>query len=158
EIGFEKTLVIAAGDEANFLRVGLLGDQEAMLAGDLTHLGLGHVAKGKQGPAQLVLRKAKEEVSLVLRPVGGPLQQPATELIVKDNLGIVSGSNLIGANLLRHNKKLIKLQVIVAEAARDGRASCQILFNEGPDDVAFKTLFVVNHVIRNAKGLGDPAG
>src|SRR5579859_3362609 len=62
--------------------------------------------------------------------------------------------NLSSANLLRHNKQLIKLQVIVAEAARDGRTPRQILFNERPHDIALKSLLVIDHVVRNAKRFG----
>ncbi len=65
EIGFEKALVVAAGDEADFLRVGLLGDRQAVLAGKFAHLRLGHAAEREQSAAQLFLRKAKEEIGLV---------------------------------------------------------------------------------------------
>ena len=41
EIGGEELLVVAAGDEADLLRVGLLGEGEAALARDLADLGLG---------------------------------------------------------------------------------------------------------------------
>ena len=77
EIGFEKTLVVAAGDEADFLRVGLFGDHQAVLAGEFAHLRLGHAAEREQSAAQLLLREAEEEVSLVFGFVGWALQQPA---------------------------------------------------------------------------------
>src|SRR5216684_3694033 len=48
--------------------------------------------------------------------------------------------------------------VIVAEAARDGRASGEILGDEGADDVALEALFVIDHVVRNADVLGYAAG
>jgi hypothetical protein len=83
EIGFEKALVVAAGDEADFLRVGLFGNHEVVLAGQFAHLGLGHAAERKQGAAQLLLRQAKEEISLVFGFVGRTLQQPAVPLLVK---------------------------------------------------------------------------
>ena len=56
EIGFEKALVVAAGDETNFLRVGLFGDHQLVLAGKFAHLRLGHAAEREQGPTQLLLR------------------------------------------------------------------------------------------------------
>ena len=49
EIGGKKLLVIAAGDKADFLRVGLFGELEAMLTRNFAHLRLGHVAERKQG-------------------------------------------------------------------------------------------------------------
>src|SRR5208282_381001 len=47
KIGLEKALVVTAGDEADFLRVGLFGDYEMVLAGEFAHLGLGHAAEWK---------------------------------------------------------------------------------------------------------------
>ena len=78
-------------------------------------------------------------------------------MLVKDDLGIVAGGNLIGANLLCHNKKLVKLQVIVAEAARDRRAPGKILLDERPHHIALKALFVIDHVVGDAEGLGHAA-
>src|SRR5208282_3565890 len=122
EVGFEKTLVVATRDEAYFLRVGLFGNHEMVLAGEFAHFRLGHASEREQGAAQLLLRQAEEEVSLVFTFVGWSLQQPAAALLIKDDLGVMASGNLIGSNLPCHNKKLIKLQVIVAETARDRRA------------------------------------
>jgi hypothetical protein len=65
--------------------------------------------------------------------------------------------NTLGANLSRHNKKLIKLQVIVAEAARDRRTPGEVLFYERPHYIALETLFVIDHVVGDAEGLGNAA-
>ncbi len=69
----------------------------------------------------------------------------------------MAGGNLIGANLPCHNEKLVKLQVIVAETARDRRASGKILLDKRPHHIALKALFVIDHVIGNAEGLGHAA-
>src|SRR5882724_10521713 len=47
--------------------------------------------------------------------------------------------------------------MIVAETAGDRRASGKILFDEGTDYVALKTLFVIDDIVRDADGLGDTA-
>jgi len=52
---------------------------------------------------------------------------------------------------------LIKLQMIVAEAARNRSSPRQILLHKGTHHIALKTVFVVDHVIRNADGLRDAA-
>ena len=70
----------------------------------------------------------------------------------------MAGSDALGADLARDHQQLIELQVIVAEAARDGRAPGKIFFNERADHVALETLFVIDHVIRDADLLGDAAG
>ena len=47
--------------------------------------------------------------------------------------------------------------MVVAQAARNGRASREILFHEGLHHVALKTVFVIDYVIRDAQSLGDAA-
>src|SRR6266852_3191120 len=69
----------------------------------------------------------------------------------------MTGRDFIGTNLLSHNEKLVKLQVIVAKTARDRRAPGKILLNERTHHIPFKALFVINDVEGDAKGLGDAA-
>src|SRR6266404_9484097 len=157
EIGFEKALIVAAGDEADFLRIGLFGNHQLVLAGKFAHLRLCHAAEREQSAAQLLLRKAEEEVRLVFGLVGWALQQPAVNLLVKDDLGIMAGCDFVGANLLRHNKKLVKLQVIVAETAGDRCTPGKILLDERTHHIALKALFVIDHVVGDANGLGNAA-
>ena len=66
EVGVDEALVVAAGDKANFLRVGLLREREAVLAGEFADFGLGHIAEREDRAAQLLLGQAEEKVSLVL--------------------------------------------------------------------------------------------
>jgi hypothetical protein len=70
----------------------------------------------------------------------------------------VSGGNQVGANLSGYNKKLIKLQVIVAKAARDGRASGEVLAHERTDDILLKSVLMIDDVIRDIERLSDSAG
>src|SRR6266496_3807251 len=60
-------------------------------------------------------------------------------------------------NLLCHNKKLVKLQVIVTQTARDGSPPGNILFHKRPNHIALESLFVINDVIRDPDLLGHPA-
>ncbi len=69
----------------------------------------------------------------------------------------MAGGNAFGANLLRDDEKLIKLQMIVAEAAGDGGASRQIFGDEGAHHVALEALFMIDDVVRNADVLGHAA-
>ncbi len=62
------------------------------------------------------------------------------------------------ADRLRGLEQLVKLEVVVAERAGDGRASCQVLGDKGPDDGLFKPLLLVDDVVGNAKMLSDAAG
>src|SRR5579864_8472544 len=49
EVGVDKALVIASGDEADFLRVGLLGNCQSVTMRSLADLRLGHISERKQG-------------------------------------------------------------------------------------------------------------
>src|SRR5271167_4670830 len=44
EVSVDEALVVATGDEANFLGVGLLREREAMMAGQFADFGFSHVA------------------------------------------------------------------------------------------------------------------
>ena len=104
EVGVDEALVVAAGDEADFLRVGLLGERESVLAGEFADLGLGHVAERKDRAAQLLLGQAEEKISLVLARVGGALEQPAAAGVVESHAGVVAGGDALGADLLGDNE------------------------------------------------------
>ena len=47
--------------------------------------------------------------------------------------------------------------MVVAQAAGDRRASRQILFDERLHDLALESVFMIDHVIRDAESLGDTA-
>jgi len=109
EIRFDKTLVVAARDEANFLRVGFSAITRLCLRASCA-LRAWSCRRAGTGSGLVALRQSEEKVSLVLGSVSWTLQQPTTTLFIKFNLGVVASSNFISANLLCHNKKLVKLQ------------------------------------------------
>src|ERR1700684_1358071 len=100
------------------------------MAGEFTDLRLGHVAKRKHRAAELILRQAEQEISLVFTCVGGTLEEPAAPGFIKGHARVVTGGNTLSPNLLSHNEQLIKLQVIVAETAGDGRPTRNVLLHE----------------------------
>src|SRR5262249_25117032 len=122
KIGIEKLLVIAAWDKTDFLGIRLLGDQQAMLSCQFSHLRLSHSAKWKKSSAKRFLSQSKQKVSLILGGVDRTLQQPTPSLFTNLDPCIVPRRNLLRANLLRDSKKLIKLQVIVTKRTRNWRA------------------------------------
>ena len=67
------------------------------------------------------------------------------------------GRQQISADLPRGRQQLIKLEMVVAQAARNGRASVQILRDERPHHVVLEALLLIDDVIRNAECLGDTA-
>src|SRR5271167_2029441 len=78
--------------------------------------------------------------------------------MVVSHAGVVAGSYAFRADLAGDYQELIELQVIVAEAARDGRTPGKIFRDERANDLALEALLVIHHVIRNADVLGDAAG
>jgi hypothetical protein len=66
----------------------------------------------------------------------------------------VACGHLLGADLARGGQQLVKLYVIVAEGARDGRAAREIIVYEWADDGLFELAFEVDYVMREAEVLG----
>src|SRR5271165_2664212 len=104
EIGVDEALVVAAGDEANFLRVGLLRERESVPASEFANFRLGHVAQRKHRAAQLLLSQAEQKISLILTRISRTLEQPPATIFVKGHAGVVPGGYSLGTNLLRYNK------------------------------------------------------
>ena len=104
EIGVDETLVVAAGNEADFLRVGLLSECQSVLASEFANRGLGQVSEREDRAPQLLLSQAEEKVSLILARIGGALEQPAAATFVESHASVVSGGNSLSSNLLGHNE------------------------------------------------------
>ena len=158
EVGLEEGVVVAAGDEADLLRVGLRGYGEAGVGGHLADGGLLHLAEGEEGAAELLLREAEEEVGLVLGLVGGAGEDPALARLVEVVAGVVAGGDAVGADLAGGGEELVELEVVVAEGAGDGRAAGEVLADEGLDDVGFEALLLVDEVVGDVELLGYAAG
>jgi len=58
----------------------------------------------------LLLREAKEKIRLIFGLVCRALQQPAITLLVEVDLRVVPSGNVVGANLPRHNQKLVNFK------------------------------------------------
>src|SRR5262249_29978156 len=127
QISVEKLLVVPARNEADLLRIGLFEEAQTGTLRFLANIGLAHLAQRKQRAAQLLLRKAEEKIRLVLAVVGGPLQKPATALLVELIAGIVARGQQLRPNLTRGNQQLIELQMVIAQAARNRRAARKIV-------------------------------
>ena len=105
QIGVEKLLVIAAGNKADFLRIGLLGQSQSMPLGPArAPQASSFRPEGNSVRLSCVLGQAEEEIGLVLGAVGRTLEQPAAELLVELHARVVAGGQRIGPNLLGHNQ------------------------------------------------------
>ena len=95
KIGGEELLVVAAGNEADLLRIRLLGEREAALPCDFAYLGLGHAAEREERVSKLLLRQAEEEVGLVLREVGRALEDPTAAHRIEFVDGVMAGGDAV---------------------------------------------------------------
>src|SRR6185503_5645071 len=138
-------------------RVRLFRQTEPVLPRQFAHLRLTHLAQREARAAELLLREPEEEVSLVLGRVSRATQQPAVALRRKLAARVVARGQQVCANLPRRDQQLIKLKMVVAQAARDGRAPGKVLGDKRTHHVALKTLLVVDDVVGNAQVLGHGA-
>src|SRR5207302_7086260 len=129
-----------------------------MLPGTLADFGLVHVPQWEQSAAELLLGQTEEKICLVLAKIGRPLEEPALSLLIECDSGIMSCRDLLGSNLTSHGVQFLKLQMIVAETAWNGRTPGKILFHKRPDNVALEALLVIDHVVRNTDLLSHAAG
>src|SRR5207253_11461537 len=108
------------------------GRRQAVTMRQLAHLRLAQVTERKPGLAELFLSEAKEEITLIAGMVRSAQQTPALAGRVELNSRIVTSSHGICAPLARRRQQLIKLQVIVAQSARNRRVAGQIRINKRP--------------------------
>ncbi len=158
EVGLEELGVAAAGDEADLLGVGLLGEFKAVVGGHGADGGLLHFAEREQGARELGLGEAEEEVGLVLGAVGGAGENPSVSFCGEVVAGVVAGGDEFGTDLAGGEEELVELEVIVAEGAGNGRAAGEVLGDEGADDLGLEAVLGVDEVVGDAEVLGDVAG
>src|SRR6266566_5438682 len=125
-----------------------------MLPGQFAHLWFIHIAQRETRATELLLGKTKEKVRLVLGAVSSAAQQPAVALRVKLATGVVSRSQQVCSDLAGSEQQLVKLQMVVAQAARDGSASGKIFLHKGTHHVTLKAVLMVDHVIRDVQVFG----
>src|SRR2546427_9291654 len=123
----------------------------------IANFGLRHFPQGKQSAAELLLRESEQEICLVLGAVSGTLQQPAPASLIELHTRIMTSSKSICANLLGNNQRLVKLQMIVAQAARDRSPPGEVFLDKGTHHIALEPVFVIDHVVRNAESLSHTA-
>ncbi len=106
----------------------------------------------------MILGEAEEEVGLILGVVGGAGEDPAVACGVEVVAGVVSGGDALGADLTGGGEEGVELEVVVAKGARDGGATCEVLGDEGLDDLVFEAVLLVDDVVGDVELLGYAAG
>ena len=98
---------------------------------------------------QLLLCQAEKEVRLILARISAPHQLVTARAVVEVNPRIMSGCDLFRADARRHVEKLIELDVVVAERARDRCPAGKILIDEWPNDLLLEALLEIDDVVGN---------
>src|SRR4051812_1113298 len=70
----------------------------------------------------------------------------------------MASSNLLRTDLPGENQELVKLQVVVAQTARNRRTAREILAHERANNIPLEPLLMVHDIVRNAQALGDIPG
>ena len=143
--------IIPVRHETDVLAVRLLGVLQPFRCRFLPNLRLAQMPQRKQNMRQLFLFQGVQHITLVLLPVFSPQQQPASAFFLKFYIGIVSGRDIIAAQLLRPGKQLPQLHVFVAVHAGVGRPSVFIFRNETVDDVRTKIFTEIKHMMGKAQ-------
>ena len=157
EIGIDERRVVAVGDEADLLAIGLGGHRQSQLARQLAHLRLGVAAERKIRSRQLLLLQAEEKIGLILRTVRATAHLIAAGCIVEADARVMASGDARCAHALGQIEELIELDEVVAERAGDGRAARQIIVDKRLDDLLFEARLEVDHVIGDAQMLRDVA-
>ena len=109
----EERALAGAGEEAEVLRLALVGDGQPGRARDLAHLRLAQAAEREAHPRQRGRRERGEHVGLILGGVGGGAQQA----VVAD-ARVVAGGELLRAEPVREREHRVEPHVPVAAHAR----------------------------------------
>src|SRR5262249_39052055 len=146
-----RARVVAVGNEADLLALGLLRGGEPERARALAHLGLGHRAERKVRGAELRLREPEQEVGLVLVGIDRAPQPAQPGLWVAIDARVVPRGHRAGAEYLRALEQVLELEALIARHARDWRASREIGARELIDHLALEALAVVRDVEAHAE-------
>ena len=142
-----------AGEEAEVLRVGLLGDRQRGLAGDRAHLRLGELAEREPQPGERGGRERGERVRLVLRRVGRRAQQPvgrAARVVARGEVG--------GAERVRQREHGVEADVAVAAHAGVRRVPRRVLGDPRLDHAGPERGPLVEREVRQAHPVRERAG
>jgi hypothetical protein len=140
--------VVAVGDEADLLTLGLLGGGERESPGGRARLGLRERADGHAHPPHDIAADPPQEVRLVLGAVG------AAEEAAPLRAGVVPRGDGVAAEGVGVGEEVAELRKGVAAHAGDGRAAAGVFRHEVGDDIAAEVVLEVEDIVRDAQPRG----
>src|SRR4051812_16595533 len=123
EVGINERRIVAVRNEADLLTIALVRRRQTELVSERADLSLVEAAERKQRAGHLLLLQTEEEVCLVLGVIDALSHLVAAGVRVLRDLRIVPCGNLLRANARGHVEKLVELDEVVAQGARDRGAS-----------------------------------
>ena len=141
---------VAVGDEADVVRVRLVGHAQPACCGLGADLRLGgRGAEREHRVRELVGGEHAQHVGLVLGPGARPVQL-AVAVGVRQNARVVPGADGVEAEVERLLQQRGELDPLVAAHARVGSAAGRVLGDEVVHDVELEALGEVPDVVRDA--------
>src|SRR5580700_6150009 len=139
--------------KANVLAVRLGRYRQRELARQRAGLVLAQAPEREAQEVEFLKGDAVEEIALVAGRIASPMQlRPVRP---GHAAGVVAGGERIGAEVLRRRQQVAELDALVAADARDRRLATAIAFGEILDHRNAKPRLVIEHVMRDAKPLGN---
>src|SRR6185312_8063965 len=105
------------------------------------------LAKRKKTACKLRLRQTEQKIGLILAFVHSLEQLISPGCLIENNPRVVAGRNLAGADRVGHFQKLIELNEVIAERARDGRPPSQIVGHERLNHMCLELPFEIDNVV-----------
>ena len=150
--------VVAVGDEADVLAVGLVRHRQPRLPRLLPDGVLVELPHRQQQMGQLELGELIEHIALVLPSVAAPQQPPAARRLVVVHTGIVPRGQIVVAQLQRPVQQRAELQLPVAVDAGVGRPARAVFIHEFLHDAAGEPLRFVQQMELHAQPLCHGTG
>ncbi len=141
--------VVAVGDEAQVLALGLVPQREPEPRAVGAHLALLEVPERELGARQRRVGHQRQRVGLVLGGVGGAVE-PDAAVVVGAHPRVVPGHEPLGADQLHAPDQVAELEVLVAQRARIGGAAARVVVEERLEHAGAKHLLGLDHEVREA--------
>ena len=126
-LALDERRVVAVGNEADFLAVGLLGDRQPEAARDVANRVLRQIADGEARARQLLLREREQEIRLILRRIEAAAKHVAAGFGIDADARVMAGRDDFGAVGHRSIEQRGELQIAVAVRAGNRRAAGDVL-------------------------------
>ncbi len=153
KIRIDERRVVAVRNETDLLAVRLRRGRNPQLAGQFAYCGLLKTAQRKQRAGKLLLLQAEKKIGLVLGAIRAAPHLPSPAVGIPRDPRVVPRCYALRAHAFRHFKKLVELDEVVAQRARNRRTPGKILLDERLHHLRLEPLLEVHDVIRNAQML-----